>query len=123
MILFCNGKQDICEEKDCEKTCPFHDGSGGKYMKTIFEVIKGMSEEELALLFLPCIDAFEEYICDGQGGCFDENNEPACSDEKRIACIIRWLHSPEGPRKLHPLKEGERNKLRSEIPRGKVGLS
>lgn len=120
MILFCNGKQDICLEKDCDKTCPFHDGSGGKYMKTVFEVIKGMSEEELARLFLPSIEAFEEYICDGQGGCYDENDEPTCSDKKRIACIIRWLRSPEGPGKLPSLKEGDNNKLRSEISRGEV---
>lgn len=40
---------------------------------------------------------FTHLYCDGKNNCITEEDDISCTDEKRTACIIRWLQSPAAP--------------------------
>lgn len=64
--------------------------------------IRAMSDEELAdklhQLYLIFSDEgyydFGRLFCDGKAGCINEDGEVHCNDDRRKACIIRWLQQP-----------------------------
>lgn len=64
--------------------------------------IRAMSDEEpadkLHQLYLIFSDEgyydFGRLFCDGKAGCIDEGGEVHCNDDRRKACIIRWLQQP-----------------------------
>ena len=70
--------------------------------KTNADRIRAMSDEELAdklhQLYLIFSDEgyydFGRLFCDGKAGCIDEDGEVHCNDDRRKACVIRWLKQP-----------------------------
>jgi hypothetical protein len=70
--------------------------------QTNADCIRAMSDEELAdklhQLYLIFSDEgyydFGRLFCDGKAGCIDEDGEVHCNDDRRKACITRWLQQP-----------------------------
>lgn len=64
--------------------------------------IRAMSDEEfvnmLHSFYLALSDDgyfdFAKLFCDGKAGCITEDGEILCDDERRKACILRWLQRP-----------------------------
>ena len=73
-----------------------------EYHFTHADRIRAMSDDELAdklhQLYLIFSDEgyydFGRLFCDGKAGCIDEDGEVHCNDDRRKACVIRWLKQP-----------------------------
>ena len=94
----------------CPEEATFTEGSEcdmfnrqiGSHVMTHADQIRAMSDEELAdklhQLYLIFSDEgyydFGRLFCDGKAGCIDEDGEVHCNDDRRKACIIRWLQQP-----------------------------
>lgn len=101
MHLFCNGKKDFCNEPDCTKLCEHYDGSGAKYIKTVFEEMRSMDVDAWVRAISKMVNVYFEQgkdinklFCDGKAGCIDETGTITCDDDRRKECIKRWLNSP-----------------------------
>ena len=59
--------------------------------------IRAMSDEELAAVIVKAYNGGDPYFlwCDRKGGCAGEDEEElVCTDERLLACVVRWLGSP-----------------------------
>lgn len=59
--------------------------------------IRAMSDEELAAVIVKAYNGGDPSFlwCDRKGSCAGEDEEElVCTDERLLACVVRWLGSP-----------------------------
>lgn len=65
--------------------------------QTVGDRFRSMSDEELAAVIVKAYNGGDPSLlwCDRKGGCAGEDEEDlVCTDERELACVIRWLGSP-----------------------------
>ena len=66
--------------------------------QTVGDKHRAMSDEELAEVIVKAHSGGGDLSllwCDGKGGCAGEDEEDlVCTDERLLACVVRWLGSP-----------------------------
>ena len=75
------------------EVCPYHEET----VKTVGDRFRFMKDEELAAVIAKAYSGGDLSFlwCDRKGGCAGEDEENlVCTDERELACVIRWLKSP-----------------------------
>ena len=66
-------------------------------VQTVGDKFRDMSDEELAAVIVKAYSGGDPSFlwCDRKGGCAGEDEEDlVCTDERLLACVVRWLGSP-----------------------------
>lgn len=81
MAFYCNGKQGICD-CDCQcENCEYFDNTGGRHELTNADIIRKMTDEELAELL---VDGCRGSKCDEQP--LNDFGSVNCFE-----CRMKWL--------------------------------
>lgn len=94
----CPDEATFTEGSECDK----FNRQIGSHVMTRGDQIRAMSDEELAdrlhqLYRIISDDGYYDLgrlFCDGKAECIDEDGEIHCNDERRKACIVRYLQKP-----------------------------
>lgn len=66
--------------------------------QTVGDKLRAMSDGELAAVIVKAYNGGEDLSllwCDRKGSCAGEDEEElVCTDERLLACVVRWLGSP-----------------------------
>lgn len=66
-------------------------------VQTVGDKFRDMSDEDLAAVIVKAYSGGDPSFlwCDRKGGCAGEEEEDlVCTDERVLACVVRWLKSP-----------------------------
>lgn len=85
MAFYCNGKKDICECDILCADCQHYDNTGGKKWQTNADLIRAMSDEELARFL-----AENEWECETYNDCA---KCPRMTDDGCVS-LLKWLKQP-----------------------------
>lgn len=96
MAYYCKGKRQICENPAKCSGCRYFDSTGG-YNATNADLIRAMSDEELAENLYYWFCNLEERIgyCKNMPECEKLlETEDGIPEKKCIGCLLEWLKQP-----------------------------
>ena len=95
MAYYCKGKRQICENPAKCSGCRYFDSTGG-YNATNADLIRAMSDEELAENLYWFCDLEERIVyCKNMPECEKLlETEDGIPEKKCIGCLLEWLKQP-----------------------------